>query len=262
MNRIQKCFQKAREARHPVFVAYLTMGFPSLEVSGRAVDALVDNGADIIEFGVPFSDPMADGPVIRRAGAASLAGGTTLAGILAEIKAARARHPDTPFVLFSYYNVLFQAGLEKMADAARDAGVDAVLAVDVPMEDRKELLDVLRPRGMTLVPLVAPTTGLDRARQIAAGLEDSFVYTVTVKGITGVRAGLPADLGERLRAVKGAVGDMPVVAGFGVSTREQAEQIGAVCDGFVIGSAIVRILEESAPDEAIPRLAAFAGQFQ
>ncbi len=261
MNRIQTCFQNAAKAKHTVFTAYLTMGFPSLEGSVQAVDTLIDNGADIIEFGVPFSDPMADGPVIRKAGAAALAQGVNLVQILAAMKELRARHPDTPFVLFSYYNVMFRLGLGFFADLAKENGVDAVLAVDVPMEDRQELLDVLRPRGMTLVPLIAPTTDADRIRQIAEGLEDSFLYTITVKGVTGVRNALPADLDARLREVKGAV-KMPVVAGFGVSTREQAEAIGAVCDGFVIGSAIVRILDENPGAEGLAKLAAFAAQFR
>ena len=187
---------------------------------------------------MPFSDPVADGAVIRRAADAALKNGVTLADVLAEIPALRRRHPDTPLVIFTYYNVIFSYGLKRFADEAAACGVDAVLVVDLPLEERRELLDVLRPAGLTLVPLVAPTTGPERIRASAKGLEDSFLYAVTVKGTTGQRDAMPSELVARLGAIKAMV-DIPVVAGFGIRTPEEGAAVAAQCDGFVIGSALV-----------------------
>lgn len=255
MNCIQKLFQKTRAEGRGAFVAYLTMGAPTLEASVAAGETLLANGADILELGVPFSDPMADGPVIRAAARTALANGVNLAQILEAVKRLRAKHPDAPLVVFSYYNIIYRYGLERFAADAAAAGADAVLAVDVPFEDRDELLSALRPHGLTLVPLIAPTTDIDRVKQIAAGMEDSFLYAVTVKGTTGVRNKLPPDLSARLAAVKAAV-DVPVCAGFGVSTHAQAEMISQAADGYIIGSALMRVLADSA--DPMAALADFA----
>ena len=255
MNRIQKLFAKTRAEGRGAFVAYLTMGAPTLETSVVAGDTLLANGADILELGVPFSDPMADGPVIRAAARTALENGVNLPQILEAVRRLRAKHPDAPLVVFSYYNIIYKYGLERFAADASAAGADAVLAVDVPFEDRDELLDVLRPQGLTLVPLIAPTTSIARAKQIASGMEDSFLYVVTVKGTTGVRNELPPDLAARLAAIKAEV-DVPVCAGFGVSTHEQAEMISKAADGYIIGSALMRILTDCA--DPMSALADFA----
>ena len=210
MNRIQKCFAKTRAAGRPAFIAYLTMGYPNLAASEDAADTLLANGADVIELGVPFSDPVADGAVIRTAAYAALA------------------------QVYSY-------GLEKFAADAAAAGVDAVLSVDLPLEERDELLDVLRPHGLTFVPLIAPTTSIERTVEAAKGLEDSFLYVITVKGTTGARTELPPELKERLAAIRAAV-KTPIAAGFGISTKEQVKMIGEVADGFIVGSALVKML--------------------
>ncbi len=241
MNRIQKCFERTRAAGRPAFIAYLTMGYPNLAASEEAADTLLANGADIIELGVPFSDPVADGAVIRTAAYAALAQGVTLADILALAGRLRAKHPDAPLVVFSYYNVIYSYGLEKFAADAEAAGVDAVLSVDLPLEERDELLDVLRPHGLTFVPLIAPTTSIERTVEAAKGVEDSFLYVITVKGTTGARTELPPELKERLAAIRAAV-NMPIAAGFGISTKEQVKMIGEVADGFIVGSALVKML--------------------
>ena len=141
-------------------------------------------------------------------------------------------------MIFTYCNSLYSCGLKRFADEAAQRGVDAVLVVDLPLEERGELLDVLRPAGLTLVPLVAPTTGPARVRAIAEGLEDSFLYAVTVKGTTGQRTSLPPELASRLTEIKRLVG-LPVVAGFGIRTPEEGAAVASHCDGFVIGSALV-----------------------
>lgn len=238
MNRIQKLFAKTRAEKRGAFVAYLTMGAPTLAASFDAAETLLGEGADILELGVPFSDPVADGAIIRTAANKALANGVTLADILAQIPALRANHPDTPLVVFSYYNPIYKYGLEQFAADAAKAGVDAVLVVDVPLEERGELIEVLRPQGLTLVPLISPTTGEDRIRASAEGMADSFLYAVTVKGVTGQRAHLPPELAARLEEIK-SLTSVPVVAGFGIRTPEEGAKVAAHCDGFVIGSALV-----------------------
>lgn len=240
-DRIKRCFARAKAEGRGAFVAYLTMGYPTLAQSEAAVDDLVAGGVDIVELGVPFSDPFADGAVIRSAAYEALKQGVTLDGVLAAAKRIRARHPETGLVVFTYYNLIFSKGLEAFAQAAADAGVDAVLSVDLPLEERDELLDVLRPHGLTVVPLIAPNTPLERVVASAAGLDDTFLYVITVKGTTGARTELPANLTARLDAIRAAV-KIPIAAGFGISTRAQAEVVSRHADGFVVGSALVKRL--------------------
>lgn len=240
-DRIKRCFARAKAEGRGAFVAYLTMGYPTLAQSEAAVDDLVAGGVDIVELGVPFSDPFADGAVIRSAAYEALKQGVTLDGVLAAAKRIRARHPETGLVVFTYYNLIFSKGLEAFAQAAADAGIDAVLSVDLPLEERDELLDVLRPHGLTVVPLIAPNTPLERVVASAAELDDTFLYVITVKGTTGARTELPVDLTARLDAIRAAV-KIPIAAGFGISTRAQAEVVSRHADGFVVGSALVKRL--------------------
>ena len=239
--RIAESFARAKREKRGAFVAYLTMGYPTLEKSEAAADALIAGGADIIELGVPFSDPFADGGVIRSAAYEALKQGVTLDDVLALAKRLRAKHPDAGLVIFSYYNLIFSKGLEKFAAAAEDAGVDAVLSVDLPLEERDELLSVLKPHGISVVPLIAPNTPMDRVVKSAEGLENSFLYVITVKGITGARKELPPDLLARLDEIRAKV-SLPIAAGFGISTREQADAVSAHADGFIVGSALVKRL--------------------
>ena len=241
--RITNAFAKAKAEGRGAFVAYLTMGFPSLAASEQAVDDIIAGGADIVEFGVPFSDPFADGGVIRSAAYEALKQGVTLDDIIALAKRLRAKHPETGFVLFSYYNLIFSKGLAAFADAVADAGIDAVLSVDLPLEERDELLSVLAPRGVSCVPLIAPNTPIARVKESEAGLENSFLYVITVKGTTGARTELPPDLTARLDAIR-AVAHLPVAAGFGISSKEQAEVVCRHADGFIVGSALVKCLAE------------------
>ena len=241
--RIETCFVKAKENGRSVFVAYLTIGYPTLDASEKAIDRLIDeSGADVIELGVPFSDPFADGAVIRSAAYEALKQGVTMNDVLALAARVRTKHPDTPLVVFSYYNLILSMGTETFAAAAEKAGVDAVLAVDLPLEERDELLSVLKPHGLTMVPLIAPNTPIERVVESAAGVEDSFLYVITVKGVTGVRGELPPELTGHLDAIRAAV-KTPIVAGFGISSREGGTAlVKGHADGYVIGSAIVKKL--------------------
>ena len=217
-----------------------------IETEERSVEAagdLISQGADIIELGVPFSDPFADGATIRAAAYEALRRGTSLAGVLRMAARLRAAHPDTGLVLFSYANPLYSMGLDAFARAAADAGIDAALAVDVPLEERGELLAALRPHGIGYIPLVAPDTPPARIAASVEGLENSFAYAITVKGITGERAALPPDLARRLDAIR-AASSLPVAAGFGISTKAQAEEVCRHADGFIAGSALVKCLAE------------------
>ena len=252
-DRITKCFAKAKAEGRGAFVSYLTMGYPTLAKSEEAVDDAIAGGVDIVELGVPFSDPFADGAVIRSAAYEALKQNVTLDDVLAAAKRIRAKHPDTAIVLFTYYNLVVSKGLETFAKAAAEADIDAVLSVDLPLEERDELLDVLKPYGITYVPLIAPNTPIARVIDSAEGLENSFLYIITVKGITGARAELPADLTARLDAIRAAV-KLPIAAGFGISTKAQAEVVSAHADGFVVGSALVKRLgaEGSLKGELLP----------
>ena len=252
-NRICKCFEKAKEEGRAAFVAYLTIGYPSLEASEKAIDRLIaESGADVIELGVPFSDPFADGAVIRAAAYEALKQGVRMTDALALAARVRAKHPETPLVVFSYYNLILSMGSETFAAAAEKAGVDAVLAVDLPLEERDELLSVLKPHGLTMVPLIAPNTPVARVVESAAGVEDSFLYVITVKGVTGVRGELPPELTGHLDAIRSAV-NVPIVAGFGIASREQGTAlVKGHADGYVIGSAIVRKLGSGGLDASTP----------
>ena len=239
--RITECFARAKAEGRGAFVAYFTTGYPTMAQSEAAIDQAIAGGADIIELGVPFSDPFADGGVIRSAAYEALKQGVCLDDVLAVAKRLRAKHPETALVLFTYYNVIFSKGLETFAKAAAEADIDAVLAVDLPLEERDELLDVLKPYGITYIPLIAPNTPIERVKASAEGLEDSFLYIITVKGITGARAELPADLTARLDAIRAAV-KLPIAAGFGISTQAQADVSSQHAAGVVVGSALVKRL--------------------
>ena len=244
--RIADAFAKAKAENRGVFVAYLTMGCPTLAASEKAVDDIIAQGADIIELGVPFSDPFADGGVIRSAAYEALKQGVSLKAVLAAAKRLRAKHPETGFVLFSYYNPIFSMGPNAFAGAAADAGIDAVLCVDLPLEERGELVEALNPHGVSYVPLIAPNTPIERVKASEEGLENSFLYVITVKGTTGERKALPEDLATRLDAIR-SVARLPVAAGFGISTRAQADEVCRHADGFVVGTALVKCLVEGRP---------------
>jgi tryptophan synthase alpha chain len=253
MNRIDHAFQACRAEGRKALVSFVSAGDPDLEATARLVPAIAAAGADIVELGVPFSDPMADGPTIQQASQRALAAGTTLAGVLDMV--ARVRQvTEVPLVLFSYYNVIFQYGIERLAVAAAKAGVDGVLLVDVPFEELGEVQPALDRVGLPVIRLVAPTTPPERIAMITQGA-GGFIYCITVTGVTGTRHELPDDLGALLGRVR-AVSPVPVVAGFGISSPEMARAVAAHADGVVVGSALVQRL--AGPGSVDERLAACA----
>jgi tryptophan synthase alpha chain len=241
MSRLGPCFEERRKAGQPALIAFVTAGDPSLERSLEVVLALERGGADVIELGVPFSDPVADGPVIQRASERALAGGTTLPKVLELVRQIR-QHSQVPIVLFSYLNPLHRYGLETLATDAKQAGVDGVLVTDLPPEEAEAWLAAARPRGLDTIFLAAPTSPEPRLRRIAEASR-GFVYAISRTGVTGERAALSGEAGPLVERLK-ALSDAPVALGFGISTPEQVADAGQVADGIVVGSALVHFLEE------------------
>jgi tryptophan synthase alpha chain len=241
MGRIGERFARRRAEGRPAFVAFLTAGDPSLDRTVEAAIALAAAGADVLELGVPFSDPLADGPVIQRASERALARGVTLPGVLEAVRRIRERS-ELPLLLFSYYNPLLQHGLGRVAREAKRAGVDGALVTDLPPEEAGEWIDVARSADLDTVFLASPTSPPERLRAVAEASR-GFVYAISRTGVTGERQALSDDarpLVERLRALT----DVPVALGFGLSTPEQVREAAGVADGVVVGSALVRFLEE------------------
>lgn len=251
MSAIDELFSRRRAGKGAAFIPYLTAGDPDLETSEALVGAMARGGADLIELGVPFSDPIADGPVNQRAAGRALASGTTLERVLEMVARVRAE-VSTPIVLFTYFNPIHAYGLDRFAEQAAASGVDGVLCVDVPPEEAESagLAAALAARDVDRIYLVAPTS--DRARvKRAAEAGSGFVYYVSRTGVTGVRDALAPELLKEARSVRRRV-KMPLAVGFGISTPEQVAAVGKVADGVVVGSALVRLVEEAAggPDAA------------
>lgn len=234
MNRLQKIFSSCKTA----LVIFDSCGAPSPGESERRLETIVASGADIVELGVPFSDPMADGPTIQRASLEALRHGTDLAMVLGMARRLREQHPDTGIILFGYFNVFLQYGLERFAAESEAAGVDGVLVVDLPFEERDEFLPVCRKHGLALIPLVAPGTSAERARMITRDAS-GFVYCVNARGVTGERAALPPELAGRLSELR-KIAPVPVAAGFGIDGPEAAAAVARHADAVVVGSAAVR----------------------
>ncbi|MDR1789428.1 MAG: tryptophan synthase subunit alpha [Opitutaceae bacterium] len=253
MNRIDQLFQRLRAENKKALAAFYTAGFPDAPGSLRLIFDALDAGADLIELGVPFSDPSADGPAIQAASQKALANGTTLPDVLQTARAIRARNATAPLILFTYFNPLFQHGLARVAREAKDAGVDAFLVVDLPFEESEEFAQFLRPEGLVLIPLVSPATSRRRAGEILKNA-GGFVYYVSVKGVTGGTGGRDdfAEVGARVAEVR-TVTSLPVLAGFGISTPEDAARMGRVADGIVVGSAFMRLAERYGGEELFAR---------
>ena len=236
MNRIDETFAALRREGRKAFVGYLTAGDPDIEASERNLRTVLAEGVDILELGVPFSDPTADGPAIQHAAHRALEAGATLESVLELVRRLR-RHSNAPIVLFGYANPFFRYGYARLAADAAKAGADGFLVVDLPFEEAGEFRQCLAPLGQVLVQLVAPTTTPERMRRL---LKDArgFVYYVTVTGVTGQRRGLPEDLGRNLAAIR-RLSDLPVVIGFGIGDGAQAAAAARHADGIVVGSALV-----------------------
>ncbi len=239
---IGEAFARAKSQKRAAFIPYITAGDPDLETSAVLLRVLADSGADIIELGVPFSDPIADGIVNQRAATRALASGTTLSGLLQLVSRSRDQI-GIPIVLFTYFNPLHARGLRLFAEQASASGVDGVLCVDLPpIEAATDYVPALRDAGIDTVFLLAPTSDRVRVREVAEA-STGFVYYVSRTGVTGMRSELPPKLLEEAKRLRRRVA-LPLAVGFGISTPEQARAVGKVADGVVVGSALVRIIED------------------
>jgi tryptophan synthase alpha chain len=250
--RIQSLFERLKKEGRAALIAYLTAGDPLPEKTPGLVAALERGGADLIELGVPFSDPIADGPVIQRGSERALKAGTSLPKVLDIAKRIR-EDSDIPLLLFTYLNPAFQYGFEKLARDVRSAGVDGCLLTDVSVEEAEQYVKVMRASGLDTVFLAAPTS-TERRLKLVAEYSSGFVYLVSRTGVTGERTKLSESLEPLIRKMR-AITSAPLAAGFGISTPEQAGAVAKIADGVVVGSAFVRLIEEHAGEE---RLEAFA----
>jgi tryptophan synthase alpha chain len=235
--RITSAFRRAKDEGRAALIAYLPLGFPTPEVSLELVEAVVDGGADIVELGVPFSDPLADGPTIQRATHVALQQGMTLARCLEMAAELRGRGVGVPLLFMGYLNPVLAYGPERFVRACQEAGVDGLIVPDLPPEEGEELEGACRAEGRALVYLLAPTSTAARVALIT-DRSTGFVYVVSVAGVTGAREKLPVGLTELVRRVRAAT-DKPVAVGFGIRDGAQARSVGQMADGVVIGSAIV-----------------------
>lgn len=240
-DRIALRFSALRQMKKTALIPFIMGGDPDIERSVEILHALPKAGADLIEIGIPFSDPTADGPSIQKAGLRALKAKTTLVKILEMVRGFRIVDDATPLILMGYYNPIMRYGPERFAKDAAKAGVDGIILVDLPPEEEEEITPYLEQNGLALVRLIAPTTKGDRLGTIleSAG---GFVYTIAIKGITGVGAADSGDLNARIEEIKSHTG-LPVVAGFGIRTKAQVDALKGVADGAVVGSALVDVIE-------------------
>jgi tryptophan synthase alpha chain len=241
MGRIDNAFRKTREQGRAAFIAYITAGDPSLESTRRLIQAFERKGVDIVELGVPFSDPIADGPVNQEAAMRAIKSGTTIEGILEMIRGLR-KVSQIPILFFMYYNSLLAYGLERFAGDASSAGLDGALALDLPPEEAGEYKRLMDGRGLSTVFLVSPVTPPDRMELIAKHAT-GFIYYVSQLGVTGERAAVAAGMNEKLRQIRKQAA-APVAVGFGISRPEHVRSVAACADGVIVGSSIVRKIGE------------------
>jgi tryptophan synthase alpha chain len=260
VGRIGRRFRELSHAGELGLVAYITAGDPSLDASEKIVLAAAEGGADVIELGVPFSDPVADGPTIQRASERALRSGTTLAGVLDLVRRLRAR-TQVPLVLFSYFNPMLQMGIEKFADAASSAGADGALATDLTPEESDEYRSALRSRGLDTIFLAAPTS-TDARLKLIAGVSSGFLYLISRTGVTGARESLPQELPGLVRRIRKFT-SLPIAIGFGISLPTHVTVLGGIADAAVVGSAIVAEIEKAgSPDAASKAVGDLVGRLK
>jgi tryptophan synthase alpha chain len=242
MNRIDTKFAELRRVGKKAFIVYLTAGYPSLAVTEELVCSLEAAGVDIVELGVPFSDPMADGPTIQASSQQALAQGVTLTKILASVQKIR-RHTQVPMVLMTYYNPVFHFGEERFVREACQTGVDGLIVPDLPPQEASVLIRSARKEDLATIFFLAPTTTPQRMPQIIEAAS-GFIYYVSVTGVTGARQHLPAEMLTNIKKAK-RVTSKPICVGFGISTPQQVAQVASIADGVIVGSAVIKEIEKA-----------------
>ena len=255
MTRITETFAALRENSETALIPFLTAGDPDMAATAELIRTIANSGADLIELGVPFSDPMADGPTIQAASERALAAGANLAKVLQLVATVR-QDCQVPLVLMGYYNPIFRYGAERFAKDAAAAGVDGLLLVDLPPEEVGEISAAMQTAGIAMITLLAPTTPVERMRRLAQAAE-GYLYYVSMTGVTGAQKISPDDIRQAVEDLK-AMTDVPVGVGFGISTVEEAKAVGKFADGVVVGSALVKIIAEyGQSDKLLPQVGRF-----
>jgi tryptophan synthase alpha chain len=247
--RVSRLFERLRAEHRPALIAYITAGDPSPAATPDLVSALQSGGADLIELGVPFSDPIADGPVIQRGSERALKAGTKLSTVL-DIAAEIRKRSEIPLLLFTYMNPVLRYGLEPLAKAAVTSGIDGCLLTDLSVEEADPYIHVMRRAGLDTVFLAAPTSSRRRL-ELVAKYSTGFVYLVSRTGVTGERASVSDGAAPLVTAMR-AVTELPLAVGFGISTAEHVRAVGAIADGVVVGSAFERVIEQNATSPQLP----------
>ncbi len=247
MNRIERAFQNAQSHNRSAFVSYVCAGDPNPATSLEVCRALIRSGVDILEIGVPFSDPLADGLTNQLAAERALEAGTTREDVFDLVRKIREDDEQTPIVFYTYYNLMFSGGLEAYIAEAKEAGVDGLLVLDLPPEEAGDHIEACEKLGMDTVFLLAPTTPEDRVEYIARNAT-GFIYYVSRTGVTGVRDDLASDLQEMVEMIKRR-SDRPLVVGFGIQNPDQVNAVARLADGVVVGSAIVNTIKDNLDDE-------------
>ncbi len=235
MSKLAKAFQNGK-----TFIPFITCGDPDLETTAAAVRAMAQNGADLIELGIPFSDPTAEGPVIQAANIRALSGGVDTDKIFALVRELR-KDVTVPMVFMTYANVVFSYGADKFISICREIGIDGLILPDIPFEEKEEFAAICRRYDVALISLIAPTS--ENRIGMIAGEAEGFIYLVSSLGVTGVRSEITTDLGAIVKVIRQST-DIPCAIGFGISTPEQAKQMAGIADGAIVGSAIVRLLAQ------------------
>lgn len=246
MNRIDKKFKELRKKKQKAFIAYITAGDPNLSATKKIVLALEDAGVDIIELGIPFSDPLADGPVIQAASYRALQKKVTLRKIFSAAGELR-KTTDIPIAFMTYYNPVLRYGIEAFIKSCKGNGVDGVIIPDLPFEEAKDLVKCAKRYGVAVIFLVAPTSTRARIKNIVK-TSSGFIYYVSLTGVTGARSKLPAEVTSNVRMIK-SISKKPVAVGFGISNASQARRIAKTADGVIVGSAIVKIVGDNQNNE-------------
>ncbi|MDT8717088.1 tryptophan synthase subunit alpha [Clostridium sp. 19966] len=258
MNRIDKAFERLREENKKALITFITAGYPSLDYTERLVYTLEKNGADIIEIGIPYSDPMADGPLIQMSSQQALKNGLKIKDVMNTVKNIR-KNSQAAIVYMLYYNNIYKYGMEKFIKDCSEAQIDGLIVPDLPLEEREGLERLSNLKGIHLIPLVAPTSQ-SRIEEIAKNAR-GFVYCVSVSGVTGVRNNISTDIENYMKEVERST-KTPKAIGFGISNKEMAEKYKTYCDGVIIGSAIIKIISENTGEDILNKVGEFAWEIK
>lgn len=250
MNRIINKFKILRKEKKKALIVYITGGYPNLSATERLVPELEMSGVDIVEIGIPFSDPIADGPVIQKASEAALSKGATLRKILQCVENIR-KKSDIPVVFMSYFNPIYRYGIEKFVKDALRCGVDGAIIPDLPIEEAEEIIKIANRNKFCMIFLASPTSTLSRLRTIA-GKSEGFIYYVSLTGVTGTRDALTGGIAANIRKIKRFT-NKPVCVGFGVSNEKQAKEISRIADGVIVGSAIIKSIEKFSKKQGLEK---------